>query len=231
MKTLFSFTSFLFVLVILVLTSLGFWQLDRAEEKRQIEGLIKLSQRSVPAVAFNTADIMTKEHYDVLLEGSYISSRQLIYDNQTINSNAGYYVLTPFDLKDSLKVILVNRGFVPWGDDRSVAINIDVDENVRTIKAKLIKPVQRMELKEQDLKPKFPSLIQSINLNKLSEIIDHTIIPMIARLDHEEADGFFRRWAPFYGSVDKHIGYAVQWFLMALVLLIIALRLYFKSKK
>jgi hypothetical protein len=28
--------------------------------------------------------------------------------------------------------------------------------------------------------------------------------------------GFYRQWRPFYGSVDKHLGYALQWFLMAL---------------
>jgi surfeit locus 1 family protein len=31
-------------------------------------------------------------------------------------------------------------------------------------------------------------------------------------------NGFYRQWRPFYGSVDKHLGYALQWFLMALVL-------------
>ena len=51
---------------------------------------------------------------------------------------------------------------------------------------------------------------------------------MIGQLDKSSKDGFFRQWQPFYGSADKHLGYALQWFLMALALFIIALRLLIK---
>jgi cytochrome oxidase assembly protein ShyY1 len=45
------------------------------------------------------SELANKEHYQVLLQGYYDNDKQFIYDNQIVNSNAGYYVLTPFVLK------------------------------------------------------------------------------------------------------------------------------------
>ena len=36
---------------------------------------------------------------------------------------------------------------------------------------------------------------------------------------------------PYTGSIEKHVGYAIQWFLMALVLAIIGIRLAIKQRK
>jgi surfeit locus 1 family protein len=45
------------------------------------------------------------------------------------------------------------------------------------------------------------------------------------------ADGFVRKWEPYTGSIEKQIGYAVQWFLMAIVLGIIGIRIAIKQRK
>jgi surfeit locus 1 family protein len=54
---------------------------------------------------------------------------------------------------------------------------------------------------------------------------------MLAQLDVKSDNGFYRQWQPFYGSVDKHLGYALQWFLMAFILSFIAIRLWIKNTK
>ncbi len=210
------------------LLSLGFWQLDRADEKSAIESAIILAQ-SNPAQLVKTEDILNKEHHQVLLEGYYDNDKQFIYDNQIVNSNAGYYVLTPFVLNTEA-AILVNRGFVPWHGKRTQLADIKINNQTTTIKVSLIKPKQRIELKQQKISTTFPILIQSLDIEYLSQLSNYQIIPMIAQLDVNANNGFFRQWKPFYGSVDKHLGYALQWFLMALVLSIIAIRLLIKNR-
>ncbi|MDC0407521.1 SURF1 family protein [Candidatus Thioglobus sp.] len=205
------------------LVSLGLWQLDRADEKRAIEDAIVLAQSS-PAKLLKLENINSKEHYKVLLNGYFDSDKQFIYDNQIVNSNAGYYVLTPFVLnKDS--AILVNRGFVPWYGKRDKLIDIVIDSHPRTIEVGLIKPQKRIQLTTQDINTSFPILIQSLDLDQFSLLSGYQFVPMLAQLDVNASNGFFRQWKPFYGSVDKHLGYALQWFLMAFVLLFISLRL------
>ncbi|RUM77512.1 MAG: SURF1 family protein, partial [Candidatus Thioglobus sp.] len=63
------------------LLSLGFWQLDRAEEKRAIESAI-VAARSNPAQLVEANEILDKEHYRVLLNGYFDTNKQFIYDNQ-----------------------------------------------------------------------------------------------------------------------------------------------------
>ncbi len=222
--------SLLIIVTLTALLSLGFWQLDRAKDKQKIERAVVLAQ-SIPAqIVKDTKEILDKEYYKVLLRGHYDSKKQFIYDNQTVNSNAGYYVLTPFILNDKA-VILVNRGFVPWNGQRTNLADISVNENRLVIEATLAKPKQRIELQHTELKSEFPLLIQSLDIDKLSKLSSYPIIPMVAQLNPQSENGFYRKWQPFYGSADKHIGYAIQWFLMSLVLCIIALLIMIKRKK
>ncbi|SMN01945.1 Cytochrome oxidase biogenesis protein Surf1, facilitates heme A insertion [uncultured Candidatus Thioglobus sp.] len=232
MKRRFILPALLIALTLWGLVSLGFWQLERADEKRAIEAAIIVAQSS-PAKLLQVDEIANKEHYQILLRGHYDSSKQFIYDNQIVNSNAGYYVLTPFVLEDSAKAtaILVNRGFVPWYGQREKLADIVVDEQQTTIQVGLIKPKTRIKLKAQTFAIKFPMLIQSLDLEQLSHYSGYQIIPMLAQLDINADNGFYRQWSPFYGSVDKHLGYALQWFSMALVLSIIAIVLYRKNSK
>jgi len=57
----------------------------------------------------------------------------------------------------------------------------------------------------------------------LASSTDLNIGQLMVELDKDQPDGFIRNWQPFYGTVDKHIGYAIQWFSMAFVLLMISI--------
>jgi len=57
----------LIVVVIYFLVSLGFWQLDRADEKRDIERQIFEAQSSKPKLISNPLELIKKEHYNVLV--------------------------------------------------------------------------------------------------------------------------------------------------------------------
>lgn len=230
MKHSFILPGILISLTLWGLIFLGFWQLERADEKRTIENAVVIAQSSPAQLILDANDLLNKEHYQVLLKGHYDNDKQFIYDNQIVNSTAGYYVLTPFILENKT-TILVNRGFVPWYGNRGKLADIVISNKATTIQAKLIKPKERIKLKQQNIGTTFPILIQSLNIKQLSQLSGHQITPMLAQLDVKAENGFYRKWKPFYGSVDKHLGYALQWFLMALVLSIIAIYLLRKNSR
>jgi|TARA_B110000263_G_scaffold69513_1_gene60510 surfeit locus 1 family protein len=213
------------------LVSLGFWQLDRADEKRGIEASIKQANTGSVELIMEEGDLLNKEYYEVRLQGKYLSDKQFIYDNQIVNQVSGYYVLTPYALDGQSKAILINRGFIPWNGRRDKLADIFIEQDAREVKVQISKPIKRMELKSTDSGIEFPVLIQSIDLEEMGEIASVDFSKVIGLLDANSMEGFVRKWEPYTGSIEKHIGYAIQWFLMALVLAIIGIRIAIKQRK
>ena len=213
------------------LVSLGFWQLDRADEKRSIEASIKKANTGTVELIVSEDNLEDKEYYEVRLQGNYLNDKQFIYDNQIVDQASGYYVLTPFVLSDQSKAILINRGFIPWNGRRDKLADIFIEQDAREAKVQISKPIKRMELKSSDIGSEFPVLIQAINLEEMAAIAGVDFSNVIGLLDPSSSDGYVRKWKPYTGSIEKHIGYAIQWFLMALVLAIIGIRIAIKQRK
>ena len=231
MSARFLIPSFLIIATIAFLVSLGLWQLDRADQKRTIEAAILIANTSPVELIANGRELLDKEYYDVRLQGNYLSDKQFIYDNQIVDQVSGYYVLTPFILTDQLGVILVNRGFIPWNGQRERLADIAVDSASREIKVQVSSPIKRMELKATDVSRQFPVLIQALDFDVLEEVSKLKFVKVVGLLDPSSSDGYVRKWEPYTGSIEKHIGYAIQWFLMALVLAIIGLRIGLNRRK
>ena len=213
------------------LVSLGFWQLERADEKRSIETSIKLANTGSVELIKKEEGLQNKEYYEVRLQGKYLSDKQFIYDNQIVDQVSGYYVLTPYALEGQSKAILINRGFIPWNGRRDKLADIVIGQETREIKVQISKPIKRMELKPSEVGIQFPVLIQSIDLQDMADRAKVDFSSVIGLLDASASNGFIRKWEPYTGSIEKHIGYAVQWFLMALVLAIIGIRIAIKQRK
>ena len=213
------------------LVSLGFWQLERADDKRSIEASIKQANTGSVELIKKEEGLQSKEYYEVRLQGKYLSDKQFIYDNQIVDQVSGYYVLTPYALEGQSKAILINRGFIPWNGRRDKLADIVIGQETREIKVQISKPIKRMELKPTEIGIQFPVLIQSIDLQDMADRAKVDFSSVIGLLDASASNGFIRKWEPYTGSIEKHIGYAVQWFLMALVLAIIGIRIAIKQRK
>ena len=108
------------LLLLGLLMSLGFWQLDRAEQKRALLAgyntdrdatVIQLEPGLQSYRDFNYQIASAAGHYD--------PDRQFLLDNRTHNGRVGYHVLTPFVLRKSGAAVLVNRGWIPTNPDGS----------------------------------------------------------------------------------------------------------------
>ena len=231
MRSRFFIPASLIIATLVLLISLGFWQLDRADEKRAIEDQIASANSGDVEFVTSVEFLKDKEYYHVRLQGSYIGDKQFIYDNQIVDQISGYYVLTPFILKGASKAVLINRGFIPWSGRRDKLADIDIGEKLTEVKVQISKPVKRMELEASELTGDFPVLIQALDLDEMSTIASLDFASVIGLLSPESDNGFVRQWEPYTGSIERHIGYAIQWFLMALVLAFIGIRLALKQRK
>lgn len=88
----------LFLLILPVLLRLGFWQLDRAEEKRDLIALFKQQNELGPLFIKNSIKLDAKLNYRTAkIEGQYNLSKQIFIDNKIYQGKTGVYVMTPLN--------------------------------------------------------------------------------------------------------------------------------------
>ena len=212
------------ILMLALLINLGFWQLRRAEFKEHmVERLETRSQQPARALHSLTEQELAGDMTDFPLQvtGHYLNEFSLLLDNRPYRGQPGYQVLTAF--LTAQKILLVNRGWIPQGPDRSVPPEIPRETGEITLTGQTHTPNPNFfVLKEDDYKDlSWPFLIQKIDLEKSAQLFDYPVIPFVLRLAPDESSQFVREWHSQFMGPEKHYGYAVQWFSLAAALLVI----------
>lgn len=212
------------LLLLPVMIGLGIWQLQRADWKQGLVDMHEGKARLSP-VAFETAMVGDDTQYRrVFARGYYDMEHQLLLDNRTFQGHAGYHVLTPLRLADSEAVVLVNRGWVPVGSSRAVLPEIPGTTGEVLVDATIqLPPKKYFRLGEVDEdNTGWPKVVQEFQIESLEQLLGAKLQPLLLLLDKDDEFGFIRDWKPVYGvTPDKHRAYAVQWFTLAIVLLMI----------
>jgi cytochrome oxidase assembly protein ShyY1 len=103
------------LLILAATVSLGRWQLSRAAQKEALQAEIE-AQKNLPPLdpqAFLAlADATTAMHRPVRLRGLWLAPHTIYLDNRQMHGVPGFYVLTPFALEGSEQTVMVQRGWV-----------------------------------------------------------------------------------------------------------------------
>lgn len=204
--------------------SLGVWQLERGDVKNQIESSVIDNDPDYSNVTMPLSDYSEWRYKRIKLQGSYLSAKQFLLDNQIRDGIAGYSVLTPFNVQGSNAVVLVDRGWIPQGYDRTVFPQISLVETAVTIPGSVYVPYDdsfSLGGIAEGEDSGWPRRIQYIDYQQLSERLQLELQPFTLRLDADAPDGFRRDWVESQMSASKHYGYAFQWFAMALAVLVL----------
>ncbi|MDA0788493.1 MAG: SURF1 family protein [Proteobacteria bacterium] len=201
---------------VLVFVHLGLWQLERAGEKE----VLIIEQQAIAGSDPLPGSMLTHETQNgtpVHLRGRFDTERVLLLDNRIVDGVVGYEVLMLFRDVSLPDPVLVNRGFLPMGRTRS-----DLPR---------IPELVRLDMAEGRLywqsegKPVFPvsgwpKVIQATNPVEIGNIMDESIYPHVVRLSESDPNALPRDWPLTVIRPEKHLGYAVQWFLMATAVVI-----------
>ena len=129
--------------------------------------------------------------------------------------------------------MLINRGWVPRGLDRNVLPELPVPDGMVTIHGMIAKPAAKPPFAFSDLNREgegWPAVVQWIEIDSLATALGYVMQPIEIRLAADAPNGFVRDWAGHDLMPEKNIGYAMQWFGFAIVLLIIYVVLTFRRK-
>ena len=220
MKREFRFNWKVTVFSVLCLTGfvhLGNWQLEREVEKREL--LAQSSQRlSLPPLqAAKLPEEGDLEGLPVQLVGEY-HEPVLLLDNKVLKGKVGFEAHQLFRDETGL-LFLVNRGFVPMGRTREDKIEFSkVHNKPADIRGRIYQPGRQMVLlhNESQVIPGFPAIVQQIDIEKMIKTVGERIYPFVIRLEVGQFGALPRYWPSTVMSPEKHRGYAVQWFAMAL---------------
>lgn len=215
------------LLLLPVLLSLGFWQLDRARQKAELQAAFAERSRWPPAPldGLDTAD-RNSLYRRVIATGYYDNGHQVLLDNQLREGQPGYHVLTPLRLADG-GAILVNRGWTPLGESRQTLPNIAVTVEAITVNGWLAQPANPgLRLGDAaGADQNWPRVTPYIDYERLAAILGYPLRPALILLEPNQPQGYIRDWRPHFGGFgpERHQGYAVQWFALAVTLVILYL--------
>ncbi|MCQ8106410.1 SURF1 family protein [Methylomonas sp. SURF-2] len=212
-----------YALAMLLLCSLGIWQLGRAEQKKQLltEQQAALDSAEINLNQLPINDPAAVRYRKIRLVGHYDEARQFLLDNHVMDGKAGYFVLTPFLPEGQRTAILINRGWLPLGTDRNRLPDLSMRAAPAEVAGRINQfPSLGIVLKGAEIPTEsWPSVVQVVDSKVLSRKLGYDVAAFQIELEPAAAEGYKREWkidVPI--PPEKHLAYAVQWFGLALTL-------------
>jgi surfeit locus 1 family protein len=227
MRISFRFRAIPFVATVLLVAlgvALGQWQDRRAAQKIALQD--KLAARgAAPPVVLGAALAAAEplEYRRVALTGEFVRGWPLFLDNRPQQGRAGLYLLMPFRIKGSDTHVLVARGWLP----RTMAEHdrlpqYDTPAGELTI-AGIAKTGMGHIMQLGAPSPVRPNaILQNIEAGQFAQASGLKLQPFFIEQTGPAVAGdhLVRDWpAPSLG-VEKHQGYAFQWYALAVMALL-----------
>lgn len=204
---------------IMVFVSAGNWQGRRMHEKERLRAQHDAAARAAPAplpVLAGVAEWDAWRYRPVRLEGTFDAARGIFIDNRVHGGRAGYHVVTPLELADG-RVVLVNRGWVAQGPTRAELPSVPTPGGRVVVAGQVNIPAAGyLELARQE---PVGRLWQNLDPARFAGASGIPVLPIVVEETAPDsgAAGLVRAWpAPDFG-VDKHRGYRLQWYALAVL--------------
>lgn len=200
-------------LTMAVTASLGIWQLNRAQQKLDLQARIEAQGQLPPwqmADLLGTDDALAAVHRRVRLRGEWVASASVYLDNRQMNARPGFFLVTPLRLQGSSRAVLVQRGWVPRDfTDRNRLPVIDTPTGPIELAGRLAPPPgQLYQLGSVDR----GTIRQNIDLSAFAQETGLDLLPVSVLQTEGPADSLLREWPTVVLGVDRNHGYAFQWF-------------------
>lgn len=218
------------LLALAITLALGRWQLSRAAQKEAWHSSMQ-AQGALPtldATALGTnPDWSSLLHRKVNLRGHWLTAHTVFLDNRPMNGRAGWYVLTPLQIDASDAVVVVQRGWVARDFlQRTRLPPVGTSTDLVKIYGRIEAPPGRLY---SFTSAESGALRQNLNLAAFAVELGRPLLPVSVQQLGAASDGLLRDWPTIEAGVEKHYGYAFQWF--GLSALIIALYVWFQIVK
>ncbi len=205
----------LVVVGIVTMVNLGFWQLERLDDRQAfnatVEARYDAAPRPVGDVLTASTDPADVEWIPVIATGTYLDDETIRVVNRSQNGRAGDNVVVPLLLANG-DVLLVNRGFIPLGLEAPDAPDGEVAVAGRLRQSQERRTGQLSDPAEGDLFE-----VQRVDIDRLAPQLGSAVLPMYvdAYESRPADDPVIEPVIQPDVSDGPHLSYAVQWFLFS----------------
>jgi surfeit locus 1 family protein len=196
-----------------VTAALGLWQLDRATQKEALQASVD-ARAALPVWSSDellvTTDLPSAHYRPVHLRGTWVQGADVFLDNRQMNGRTGFFLITPLRLAGSEQSVLVQRGWVPrdFTDRTRVPTPVTPAGEV-IVEGHLAPPPGKLfELGKSSVGP----IRQNIDLAAFSAELRIPLLQASVTQSSGADDGLQRDWPRVTANVERHYGYAFQWF-------------------
>lgn len=215
-----------FALVLPVLLGLAYWQMDRAAAKQALVEKRAASEVTAPLALNRQVALDVEDRYrPAQVRGRYVAGQQWLLDNRVYRGQPGYHVFSLFRPEgEGRPNLLVNRGWVAIGASRDYLPALPLPKQTVELSGRLDSPASVGliigEVPLESIADKV--VVQSLDIAALAQARGLDLMRYALVIDEGEPGGLQYDWSPIpQMGPEKHLGYAVQWFGLAVALLII----------
>ena len=202
--------------------ALGAWQWGRAADKLALQAAIEQRQALPPVdlrTLLATGGSPGNLHRPVILRGTWIAQHTVFLDNRQMRGKPGFYVVTPLRLEGGPEAVLVERGWVQRNFvEREKLPAIATPAGPVELKGRLAPPPAKLyEFAGADKGP----IRQNLDLAAFRAETGLALQPFAVQQAGEASEGLVREWPQAATGVEKHYGYAFQWWALAALIAIL----------
>ncbi len=196
--------------------SLGMWQLGRGAEKLALQAakdersaMSVLDGRSLSA-SITPTEFNALMHRQMVLKGRWLKAHTVYLENRQMNGRAGFYVMTPMRLDSTGLVVLVQRGWAPRSFNERQALSVieTSDEMVEVTGTLAPWPSRLYDFGGVEV----AAIRQNLNLITFRQQTGLDLKNFSLIQTGAASEGLLRDWPVVASGVEKHQGYAFQWF-------------------
>jgi surfeit locus 1 family protein len=207
----------------------GSWQTRRAEEKRALGAELDRALKAAP-IEISTTPVENKNLLlkRVAARGEFVADRTLLLDNKIRHGRVGYEVITPFRLSRSALHVLVNRGWVEASPSRDVLPRVRTPAGETRVEGLALGRLpQALQLKENIQ----GRVRQNVDLGAFAADTGLALQPIVIEQRSDSGDGLLREWPRPDAGIERHESYALQWYSLAALAVVLAVVLSFRKNE
>ncbi len=194
--------------------ALGIWQTRRAAEKEALQArLERLGAERPLTLSARPIDPDDYALRRVVARGEYADRFTILLDNRVHRGRAGFHVLSPLRIAGGGVHVLVNRGWIAAGPTRAELPQIATPAGEQTVAGLATVPPGRVyELAAETVDGR---VWQNLLLERYRAWSQLELQPIVIQQTNDAGDGLVREWERPDAGADRHRGYALQWYALA----------------